>query len=63
MIILKKKLLNTKDKVLFEASKYDKIWGIGYNTKIAYKIDKEKYGLNLLGKVLMEVREELKNTL
>ena len=60
---IKKKLLNTKDKVLFEASKYDKIWGIGYNTKIAYKIDKEKYGLNLLGKVLMEVREELKNTL
>tara|TARA_B110000037_G_scaffold199118_1_gene238661 strand:- start:337 stop:831 length:495 start_codon:yes stop_codon:yes gene_type:complete len=56
---IKNKLLNTQEKKIFEASQYDKIWGIGYNTKIAYKIDKEKYGLNLLGKVLLEVREEM----
>jgi ribA/ribD-fused uncharacterized protein len=56
---LKNKLLSTKQKILYEASKYDKIWGIGFYDKDAVKINKENYGLNLLGKALMEVRNEL----
>lgn len=54
---IKEKLLSTKPKQLYEASKYDKIWGIGYYAEDAIKTDKSKYGSNLLGKCLMEVRE------
>lgn len=59
---LKKKLLETKDKMLYEASPYDKVWGIGVNPNIASKSNSDKFeGENLLGKALMEVRNELKN--
>ena len=54
------KLLLTNDKILYEASKWDKKWGIGMCAKNAINKDKTTYGLNLLGKCLMEVREELK---
>lgn len=61
---LKYFLLNTDKKILVEASPYDKIWGIGLIE------DDEKVknpnlweGLNLLGFILMELREELKNCL
>ena len=57
---LKKKLLSTKDKILYEASKYDKIWGIGMDATSAIKSDKNKFGQNLLGKCLMETRKKLK---
>lgn len=57
---LKQFLLNTKDRILVEASPYDKIWGIGLSA------DDEKAekplqwkGLNLLGFALMEVRKQL----
>ena len=33
--------------------------GIGYTKTNALKTDKSKYGLNLLGKALMEIRPEL----
>ena len=57
---LKKKLLETKGKDLYEASPYDKIWGIGINHNIAINMDSSNYkGENLLGKALMEVRDEL----
>ena len=53
-------LIGTKDRVLVEASPYDKIWGIGMS------VDNENIenpltwkGLNLLGFALMEVRDEL----
>lgn len=58
---LKQKLLDTGNKVIYEASKEDKIWGIGFNTKDAINVEKKTYGLNLLGNGLMDVREELKN--
>ena len=55
---LKARLKNTNDSVLYEASKYDKIWGIGYDAATAVTVDKSKYGQNLLGKALMQVRDE-----
>ena len=50
-------LLNTRDAYLYEASPYDRIWGIGYTTPDAYNIELQNYGENLLGKCLMEVRK------
>ena len=46
----------TKNKKLYEASKYDKIWGIGYYANEAVKVDVSNYGTNLLGKALEELR-------
>jgi len=55
---LKEKLLATKGKMLVEASPRDRIWGIGYGAKNALA-NKEKWGLNLLGVVLVEIRDEM----
>lgn len=57
---LKTFLLKTENRVLVEASPYDRIWGIG----LSKNSDKANYpeqwrGLNLLGFVLMEVRDEI----
>ena len=61
---LKQKLLATGDAVLVEASPYDRIWGIGMKKTDAEKISPENWkGLNLLGKVLMKVREEIKKNI
>lgn len=58
---LKRKLLATGSKHLVEASPYDKIWGIRLAEDHPFAEQPDKWqGLNLLGKVLMEVREELK---
>ncbi|EKM52898.1 uncharacterized protein PHACADRAFT_48531, partial [Phanerochaete carnosa HHB-10118-sp] len=48
-------LLATGDKVLVEASPRDRIWGIGFGEKRALEV-KERWGLNLLGKALTQVR-------
>ena len=57
---LKKRILDTSDKVLVEASPYDGIWGIRLAHDHPDAENPEKWrGLNLLGKVLMEVRDEL----
>ncbi len=58
---LKEFLLNTGDRVLVEASPYDRIWGIG----MSQSNDKSKHppqwrGQNLLGFALMEARDFLK---
>ncbi len=58
---LKMALLETSGTTLVEASPYDRKWGIGLsiNNPKAYKREKWN-GENLLGKILTEVREELK---
>ncbi|HEY1173232.1 MAG TPA: NADAR family protein [Verrucomicrobiae bacterium] len=54
-------LLNTGDKVLIEASPYDRIWGIGLSASDERAEKPSQWrGLNLLGFALMEVRERLK---
>jgi len=58
---LKQKLLATGDKMLVEASPYDKIWGIGLSRWDYAAQDMNQWkGLNLLGKVLMRVRSKLR---
>jgi ribA/ribD-fused uncharacterized protein len=56
---MRKKLLATGNSILVEASGRDDIWGIGINMKNALISDPDKWGLNLLGKVLMRVRDRL----
>ncbi|GKT63255.1 hypothetical protein ColTof4_05159 [Colletotrichum tofieldiae] len=57
---LKKKLLATGERELVEASPLDRIWGIGFSPEKAPASDRSRWGLNLLGKVLMEVRTALR---
>ncbi len=57
---LKQKLLKTGEKKLYEASKNDNIWGIGFYADSAVHTDPSLYGQNLLGKCLMDVRNLLK---
>ncbi len=53
-------LLNTQGCLLVEASPYDKIWGIGLNRDQARNIPSNQWpGLNLLGKILTKVRDEI----
>jgi len=54
--VICKKLIQTGDKLLYEAAKNDRIWGIGFYSTEAISIDREKYGENLLGKCLMMTR-------
>ena len=58
---LMEKLLATGNMVLAECAPRDKIWGIGLAVDDARIQDPLKWrGLNLLGKVLMEVRSDLR---
>lgn len=59
---LKEKLLSTENKTLAEASPYDNIWGIGMG-ELAVGVENPSNwkGLNLLGKVLMRVREDIRD--
>ena len=56
---LKARLLSTGSARLVEASPYDKIWGIGMNAEKARNSNNIFLGQNLLGKVLMEVRDAM----
>ena len=57
---LKEFLLNTGDTILVEASPYDKVWGVGLGMSNPRINDPKNWqGLNLLGKVLTNVRETL----
>jgi ribA/ribD-fused uncharacterized protein len=57
---LKKTLLSTDDKILVEASPYDKIWGIGLAEDHPDVEDPSKWkGLNLLGWSITMVKKEL----
>lgn len=54
-------ILSTSDKILVEASPYDKIWGIGMlETEENVENPLQWRGENLLGFALMEVRDLLK---
>jgi ribA/ribD-fused uncharacterized protein len=57
-----KKLLATGDSIIAEASPYDQVWGIGLSEEdpLAQNISTWN-GKNLLGKILMSVREKIKN--
>jgi len=58
---LKNKLLSTGDKILVEGTPFDGIWGVKIKWDDDRILDEKNWnGLNLLGKVLMDVREELK---
>ena len=59
---LKTFLLNTKDRVLVEASPRDRVWGIGMGVNNPNACKPENWrGRNLLGFALMQAREVLKN--
>lgn len=51
-------LLASGDRVIVEASPYDRVWGIGFDEGAALR-NKKHWGQNLLGKALMQVRKEL----
>lgn len=52
----------TEDRVIVEASAYDKIWGIGLAPHDDRVLNEANWnGTNLLGKVLMDIREMLKS--
>lgn len=52
-------LLATGDAIIVEAADYDKIWGIGFKEEDAIA-NINKWGQNLLGNILTQVRNELK---
>jgi len=56
---LKQVLLDTGDRELVEASPRDRIWGVGFGAAKA-EVSRPKWGLNLLGKALMDVRERIR---
>lgn len=59
---MKNDLLDTGDRIMVEASPYDKIWGIGIGEDHPDILDESKWqGTNLLGKALMAVRERIRN--
>lgn len=59
-VALRDLLLATGESELAEASKFDTIWGIGFDAQQAHSIPRNKWGQNLLGEALMNVRERLR---
>lgn len=58
---LRELLLQTGDKLIAESNPMDRIWGIGICKSDKDVMNKmEEWGENLLGKIMMEVRDELK---
>jgi ribA/ribD-fused uncharacterized protein len=58
---IKQELLKTDGTILSEANFYDKIWAIGIKESDANATSPSKWkGLNLLGKILTNLREKLK---
>jgi ribA/ribD-fused uncharacterized protein len=54
---LRERLVETGNLILVEASPYDRIWGVGFKEDRVMR-ERGSWGLNLLGKALMRVREE-----
>jgi ribA/ribD-fused uncharacterized protein len=57
---LRAKLFATGETMLVEASPFDKIWGIGCSEANAISRAGNSWGLNLLGKALVEARRVLR---
>lgn len=58
---LKKQLLDTGESILAECAVRDLVWGIGLSMKDPDRFDMTKWrGRNLLGRILMKVREDLR---
>ena len=58
---LREKLLATGNAILAEASPLDGIWGIKLSADAAEDVDPSRWpGMNLQGKLLMELREEFR---
>lgn len=58
--LMKDILLSTGNKILVEASPYDKIWGVGLGENNDLILDEKNWkGTNFLGEVLMQVRVTL----
>ena len=58
---MKQELLASGDKVIVEASPYDKIWGVGLLEDDPLILDEKNWqGENLLGKAIMDVRKLLR---
>ena len=56
-------LLETGERILVEASPFDRIWGIGFSSEDPRARDPSQWrGLNLLGEALMVVRKALGST-
>lgn len=51
--------METGDRKLIEASPFDKIWGIGFS-KDKVPVNRRMWGMNLLGKALMNARTKLR---
>jgi ribA/ribD-fused uncharacterized protein len=60
-LYLKKKMLKKLNYTFIEASPYDRIWGVGY-TADNLPLNKELWGLNLLGVALNKVQKTLMST-
>jgi ribA/ribD-fused uncharacterized protein len=58
-LALRERLLATGEREIVEASPMDKIWGIGFGWRNAER-RRAHWGLNLLGKALMKVRDRLR---
>ncbi|KAK2760766.1 hypothetical protein FQN54_002002 [Arachnomyces sp. PD_36] len=56
---LKRRLLETGERELVEASPSDRVWGVGFPAGTAER-NRDSWGMNLLGQVLMNVRERLR---
>ncbi|KAF2262777.1 DUF1768-domain-containing protein, partial [Lojkania enalia] len=52
-------LLETGEREIVEASPLDRVWGVGFGEKNARR-NREKWGRNLLGVAVMEVRRRLR---
>ena len=54
-------LLSTGDKIIVEASPFDRIWGIGLSEHDKDCLDTDKWkGTNWLGEAIMKVRDEIR---
>lgn len=56
---LRERLLATGERELVEASPGDRVWGVGFGEAEA-EGRRGEWGMNLLGKALMTVRERIK---